>query len=77
MRHFVVCVVIISWRRAVEYTVASETLAVPLSPQPVEQPVGGFKPTEPGFVSRMNSSHTNTGTQVSGDDSEMGRPSYK
>lgn len=77
MRHFVVCVVIISWRRTVLYTVASDMLAVPPSLQPAEQPVGGLEPTEPGFVSWKNSSYTNTGTQVSEEDSEIGKPSYK
>lgn len=77
MRHFVVCVVIISRRRTVLYAVASDIRAVPPSLHPAEQPVGGLEPTEPGFVSWKNSSYTNTGTQVSGEDSEIGKPSCK
>lgn len=59
------------------YAVASDIRAVPPSLHPAEQPVGGLEPTEPGSVSWKNSSYTNTGTQVSGEDSEIGKPSCK
>lgn len=56
------------------YAVASEMPAVPQNLQPAEQPVGGFEPTEQGFVSQLFSAqHRLTGERGG----LRNKPSYK